>query len=61
MVNSVKTNVGSLVALHSLNVTNESLAKTQDRISTKLRVIGGANAKMVEAVKEMFDQPLQNV
>ena len=37
-MNSVNTNVGALVALQSLNRTNEALAETQKRISTGLRV-----------------------
>jgi len=40
MSNSVNTNVGALVALRNLNATNEALTKTQDRVSTGLRVIG---------------------
>jgi len=40
MANSVNTNMTALVALRNLNVTNESLAKTQDRVSTGLKVIG---------------------
>jgi flagellin len=40
MANSVNTNMGALLALRNLNITNESLAKTQDRVSTGLRVIG---------------------
>jgi flagellin len=40
MANSVNTNMGALLALRNLNVTNESLSKTQDRVSTGLRVIG---------------------
>jgi flagellin len=40
MANSVNTNVGALLALRNLNITNEGLAKTQDRVSTGLKVIG---------------------
>lgn len=36
--NSVNTNVGALVALQNLNATNGELAKTQNRISTGLKV-----------------------
>ncbi len=36
--NSVNTNVGALVALQNLNATNSELAKTQNRISTGLKV-----------------------
>ncbi len=40
MANSVNTNIAAMVALRNLNVTNESLNKTQDRVSTGLKVIG---------------------
>ena len=33
-INSVNTNMGAMIALQSLNKTNESLAATQKRIST---------------------------
>jgi flagellin len=36
--NSVNTNVGAMVALQNLNATNVDLAKTQNRISTGLKV-----------------------
>ncbi|WP_431301932.1 flagellin [Sediminicoccus sp. BL-A-41-H5] len=37
-MNSVQTNVGAMVALQSLNRTNEEMAATQKRISTGFRV-----------------------
>jgi flagellin len=37
---SINTNVGALVALRNLSVTNSGLEKTQDRVSTGLRVVG---------------------
>ena len=37
-INSVQTNVGAMVALQSLNRTNEEMALTQKRISTGFRV-----------------------
>jgi flagellin len=37
-LNSVNTNIGAMVALHSLNRTNDEMAVTQKRISTGLRV-----------------------
>jgi flagellin len=40
MANSVNTNIAAMVALRNLNQTNETLAKTQDRVSTGLKVIG---------------------
>ena len=42
MPNSVNTNVGALVALQNLNITNSELATTQSRINTGLKI---ANAK----------------
>ncbi|WP_296599252.1 flagellin [Phenylobacterium sp.] len=42
MANSVNTNVGAMIALQNLNMTNADLAKTQGRINTGLRI---ANAK----------------
>ena len=36
--NSVNTNVGAMVALQNLNATNNTLAETQNRISTGLKV-----------------------
>jgi flagellin len=70
MANSVNTNVGALVALRNINITNEALNKTQDRVSTGLKVIGAkddassfaiaqgirANLKAYQAV----DQTLAN-
>ncbi|HEX9648782.1 MAG TPA: flagellin [Alphaproteobacteria bacterium] len=38
--NSINTNVGAMVALRYLNLTNAQLSKVQDRVSTGLRVIG---------------------
>ena len=38
--NSINTNVGAQVALRFLNATNTELGKTQDRVSTGLKVIG---------------------
>lgn len=38
--NSINTNVGAMVALRNLNSTNMDLSKTQDRVSTGLKVIG---------------------
>jgi flagellin len=37
---SINTNVGAMVALRNLSSSNEALAKTQDRVSTGLKVIG---------------------
>jgi len=37
--NSINTNVGALVALRNLNLVNGDLSKTQDRVSTGLKVI----------------------
>ncbi|MBE7219514.1 MAG: flagellin [Caulobacteraceae bacterium] len=38
MANSINTNVSAQVALQTLNATNQSLANTQNRISTGLKV-----------------------
>lgn len=38
--NSINTNVGAAVALRNLNLVNQDLAKTQDRVSTGLKVTG---------------------
>ena len=40
MVLSVNTNVGSMVALQNLNITNKLLEKTQLRITTGLKING---------------------
>lgn len=70
MANSVNTNVPAMVALRNLNMTTEILGKTQDRVSTGLKVIGAkddassfaiaqgirANLKAYQAV----DQALAN-
>jgi flagellin len=37
---SINTNVGAMVALRNLNMTNTGLDKTQDRVSTGYKVIG---------------------
>ncbi|MFP6759128.1 MAG: flagellin [Alphaproteobacteria bacterium] len=37
--NSINTNVGAMVALQNLNLTNAELAKVQDRVTTGLKVI----------------------
>ena len=38
--NSINTNIGALVALRNLNITNDQLRKTQDRVATGFKVIG---------------------
>ena len=40
ITNSINTNLGAMVALRSLNMTNSALAKVQNRVSTGLKVIG---------------------
>ena len=37
-MSSINTNIGALVALRNLNTTNSALDRTQDRVSTGLRV-----------------------
>jgi flagellin len=39
-MSSINTNVGALVALRNLSETNKLLERTQDRVSTGLKVIG---------------------
>lgn len=54
-LNSVNTNFGAMVALQSLNRTNEALASTQKRISTGFRVADarddGAAFAVAQAVR----------
>jgi flagellin len=51
-LNSVNTNVGAMVALQSLNRTNEELATTQKRISTGFRVADARDDGAAFAVAE---------
>lgn len=51
-LNSVNTNLGAMVALQSLNRTNEELATTQKRISTGLRVADARDDGAAFAVAE---------
>lgn len=51
-LNSVNTNMGAMVALQSLNRTNEEMAATQKRISTGLRVADARDDGAAFAVAE---------
>jgi flagellin len=51
-LNSVNTNIGAMVALQSLNRTNEDMAATQKRISTGLRVADARDDGAAFAVAE---------
>lgn len=51
-LNSVMTNMGAMVALQSLNRTNEDMAATQKRISTGLRVADARDDGAAFAVAE---------
>lgn len=51
-LNSVNTNIGAIVALQSLNRTNEDLATTQKRISTGFRVADARDDGAAFAVAE---------
>jgi flagellin len=51
-LNSVNTNIGAMVALQSLNRTNEDMAATQKRISTGLRVSDARDDGAAFAVAE---------
>jgi flagellin len=51
-LNSVNTNIGAMVALQSLNRTNEALAATQKRISTGFRVADAKDDGAVFAIAQ---------
>jgi flagellin len=51
-INSVNTNMGAMIALQSLNMTNESLAATQKRISTGQRVADSTDDGAAYAVAQ---------
>src|SRR5689334_2454122 len=51
-LNSVNTNVGAMIALESLNKTNESLATTQKRVSTGFRVADATDDGAAYAVAQ---------
>jgi flagellin len=51
-LNSVNTNVGAMIALQSLNKTNESLAAVQKRISTGQRVADSTDDGAAYAVAQ---------
>jgi flagellin len=51
-INSVNTNMGAMIALQSLNKTNESLAATQKRISTGQRVADSTDDGAAYAVAQ---------
>lgn len=51
-LNSVNTNIGAMVALQSLNRTNEDMAATQKRISTGFRVADARDDGAAFAVAE---------
>ncbi len=51
-LNSVNTNMGAMIALQSLNRTNEALATTQKRISTGFRVADSKDDGAVFAVAQ---------
>src|SRR3546814_86340 len=52
MANSVNTNVGALVALSSLRVTNSDLDKTSKRVQTGFRVADASDDAAVFAVAQ---------
>jgi len=51
-LNSVNTNVGAMIALQSLNNTNEQLAVTQKRVSTGFRVADATDDGAAYAVAQ---------
>ncbi len=50
--NSINTNVGAMVALRNLNVTNTTLAEVQNRVSTGLKVIGAKDNASTFAIAQ---------
>ena len=55
---SVNTNVGAMVALRNLSLTNVGLDQTQDRVSTGLRVVSpkddGSNFSIAQGLRSDF-------
>ena len=51
-LNSVNTNMGAMVALQSLNTTQQQLATTQKRISTGYRVVDATDDGAAYAVAQ---------
>ena len=51
-MNSVNTNVGAMVALQNLNVTNSQLSEVQDRINTGRRVNSAKDNGAVWAIAQ---------
>ncbi len=50
--NSINTNIGAAVALRNLNTVNNQLARTQDRVSSGLRVIGAKDNASAFAISQ---------
>ncbi|MDP6352318.1 MAG: flagellin [Alphaproteobacteria bacterium] len=50
--NSINTNVGAAVALRNLNSVNNALSRTQDRVSSGLRVIGAKDNASAFAISQ---------
>lgn len=50
MANSINVNVGAMVALQNLNATNSSLAVTQNRVSTGLKVSSAKDNGAIYAI-----------
>ena len=59
--NSINTNVGAMVALRNLNLTNSTLAKTQDRVSTGLKVIGAKDNASTFAIAQGIRGNLKSI
>ncbi len=59
--NSINTNVGAMVALRNLNMTNDALAKTQDRVSTGLKVIGAKDNASTFAIAQGIRGNLKSI
>ena len=51
-LNSINTNVGAMVALQSLNMTNQSLSTAQNEVSTGLKIAGAKDNGAVWAISQ---------
>jgi len=59
--NSINTNVGAMVALRNLNLTNSDLSKVQDRVSTGLKVIGAKDNASAFAIAQGIRGDLKGI
>ena len=52
MGNSINTNVGAMIALQNLNVTNNQLATSQNRINTGLKIASASDNGAIWAIAQ---------